>query len=101
MTRLAADLARLAGQDALREGGEYIHDSTEMQGLAGQAEAVVAPPYVAAMQAVVAWCYERGISMVPRGGVTGFAGGAVHQGVVGVSLVRPDRRRYQALESLR
>ena len=93
MTRLAADLARLAGQDALREGAEYLHDSTEMQGLAGQAEAVVAPPDVAALQAVVAWCYERGIAMVPRGGGTGFAGGAVPQGGVVVSLERLDRVR--------
>jgi len=93
MTTLAADLARLAGQDALREGGDYLHDSTEMQGLAGHADAVVAPPDVAALQAVVAWCYERGIALVPRGGGTGFAGGAVPLGGVVVSLERLDRVR--------
>ena len=96
MKQLAADLARLAGADALREGAaarDYLHDSTEMQGLAGRADAVVAPPDVEALQAVVAWCYQRGIAMVPRGGGTGFAGGAVPEGGVVVSLERLDRVR--------
>src|SRR5205823_2619610 len=43
---LERDLVALLGEDALRRGTEaepYLHDSTEMQGLAGRADAVVAP----------------------------------------------------------
>ncbi len=80
MTSLERGLASLLGADALRTGdvvGEYLHDSTELQGLRGRADAVVAPASVEQVCSFVAWCYERGIAMVPRGGGTGFAGGAV------------------------
>jgi len=88
---LLADLARLLGPDALVQGPavrEYLRDSTEMQGLFGAADAVVAPAGVEQVQALVRWCYERGVAMVPRGGGTGFAGGAVPRGGVVVSLER-------------
>jgi len=55
----------------------YLHDSTEMQGLRGRADAVVAPRSVEQIGELVRWCYLRGLPMVPRGGGTGFAGGAV------------------------
>ncbi len=96
MTPLEADLARLAGAGAIRSGEaarDYLHDSTEMQGLAGRADAVVLPPDLDALRAVVAWCYARGVAMVPRGGGTGFAGGAVPEGGVVVGLERLDRVR--------
>lgn len=93
---LERDLARLLGEAALRRGEaarDYLHDSTEMQGLGGRADAVVAPADVDAVRTLVAWCYEREVPMVPRGGGTGFAGGAVPQGGVVVSLERLDRFR--------
>src|SRR5436305_334391 len=49
--------------------------------------------------AVVAWCYDRGVTIVPRGGGTGYAGGSVPiEGGVVVSLERLDRvRRFDPL----
>jgi len=93
---LERDLERLLGPGGLRSGEaqrEYLHDSTEMQGLAGRADAVTAPGNVDAVRALVAWCYGHDVPMVPRGGGTGFAGGAVPEGGVVVSLERLDRVR--------
>jgi glycolate oxidase subunit GlcD len=93
---LQRDLSALLGDSALRTGSneaEYLHDSTEMQGLRGHADAVVAPADVAGVQALVRWCYEREVPIVPRGGGTGFAGGAVPFGGVVCSLERLDRVR--------
>jgi glycolate oxidase subunit GlcD len=44
--------------------------------------------------AVLAWCYERGVTVVPRGGGTGYAGGAVPvDGGIVLSLERLTRMR--------
>jgi glycolate oxidase subunit GlcD len=89
VSAIEADLASLLGTDFVVTGDavrEYLHDSTEMQGLRGHADAVVAPRDAEAVQAVVRWCCERGVPIVPRGGGTGFAGGAVPEGGVVVSL---------------
>lgn len=80
MTNLERDLARLLGEDALRRGLDavrYEQDSTEMQGVRGHPDAVVVPSTIADVQALVGWCASRGVPIVPRGGGTGFAGGAV------------------------
>jgi FAD/FMN-containing dehydrogenase len=45
------------------------------------------------VQEVVRWCCDRQVAMVPRGGGTGFAGGAVPDGGVVVSLDRLNRVR--------
>ncbi|HEU0193631.1 MAG TPA: FAD-binding oxidoreductase [Gaiellales bacterium] len=76
---LAADLARVAGPDAVLEPPPAVYetDSTGPMGLRGEPAAVVLPANAEAVRAVVAWCYERGVAIVPRGGGTGFAGGAV------------------------
>ncbi|HEX6547159.1 MAG TPA: FAD-binding oxidoreductase [Candidatus Dormibacteraeota bacterium] len=93
-TALERDLERLLGREALIEDQrEYLHDSTEMQGLQGRADAVVAPGSVEQVRELVAWCYQAGVAMVPRGGGTGFAGGAVPQGGIVVSFERLDRVR--------
>jgi len=42
---------------------------------------------------VLAWCYERDVPLTPRGGGTGFAGGAVPLGGVVLSLERLTRVR--------
>ena len=97
MTALERDLARLLEEEALRLGPEaarYNQDSTEMQGLRGRADAVVAPSGAEAIQSLVAWCAARRIPIVPRGGGTGFAGGAVPvDGGVVCSLERLNRVR--------
>ena len=94
---LEHDLEGLLGTEAMRSGtaGEpYLHDSTEMQGLRGRADAVVAPESVEQVQLLVQWCYARGVPMIPRGGGTGFAGGAVPvDGGVVCSLERLNRVR--------
>jgi glycolate dehydrogenase FAD-linked subunit len=76
---LAAALARIAGEEAVLAPPPvaYETDSTEPMGLRGTPDAVVVPADAEAVRAVVAWCYEQGVAIVPRGGGTGFAGGAV------------------------
>lgn len=94
---LSRALSGLLGPDGVREGDDlqpYLRDSTEMQGLVGAPDAVAVPGSVEQVQSLVAWCYERGVPMVPRGGGTGFAGGAVPvEGGVVLSLERLDRVR--------
>ena len=43
----------------------------------GHAQAVVLPGSAEEVAALVAWCYEHDVPLVPRGGGTGLAGGAV------------------------
>lgn len=98
--RLEHDLERLLGKDSilpLERAQEYLHDSTEMQSLRGRADAVAMPASTAQVAELVTWCYERGIPIVPRGGGTGFAGGAVPvDGGVVCSLERLNRiRQFQ------
>jgi glycolate oxidase subunit GlcD len=96
MSGLQRDLERLLGGEALRTGDAaetYLHDATEMQGLRGWADAVVVPQSTADVARLVAWCYKHGISIVPRGGGTGFAGGAVPFGGVLCSLEGIDHVR--------
>jgi glycolate oxidase subunit GlcD len=72
----------------------YLADETETRGVNGRADAVVLPENVEEVAKVVAWCYERGVAIVPRGGGTGFAAGAVPlDGGVVVSLERLTRVR--------
>jgi glycolate oxidase subunit GlcD len=72
----------------------YLADETETRGVSGRADAVVLPENVEEVAKVVAWCYERGVAIVPRGGGTGFAAGAVPlDGGVVVSLERLTRVR--------
>jgi glycolate dehydrogenase FAD-linked subunit len=72
----------------------YLVDETERRGLIGRADAVVLPESTEEVARVVAWCYEREVPLVPRGGGTGFAGGAVPlDGGVVLSLERLTRLR--------
>jgi glycolate oxidase subunit GlcD len=76
----------------------YLSDETETRGVHGWADAVCLPASAEDVAAVVAWCYERGVAIVPRGGGTGYAGGAVPNGGVVVSLERLARvRRFDPL----
>src|SRR5439155_11321976 len=87
------ELERLLGTEAMRHDLEaYSRDSTEMQGLRGTPDAVVAPASTDDVQRLVRWCFRRGVVLIPRGGGTGFAGGAVPvRGGVVCSLERMNR----------
>jgi glycolate oxidase subunit GlcD len=87
----------LLGQDNIRPltARHYHRDSTEMHGLSGTADAIVAPANAEQVSQLVAWCYERNLAIVPRGGGTGFAGGAVPvDGGIVCSLERLSRIRH-------
>jgi glycolate oxidase subunit GlcD len=72
----------------------YLADETETRGLQGHAEAVVLPRTADEVAGLVAFCYQRDVPVVPRGGGTGYAGGAVPlAGGVVVSLERLARVR--------
>jgi glycolate oxidase subunit GlcD len=72
----------------------YLTDETETRGLQGRADAVALPRTADEVAQVVAWCYEHGIPVVPRGGGTGYAAGAVPLGGgVVVALERLNRVR--------
>jgi len=90
------DLRKVLGDDAVLPGttAAYLMDETETRGLHGRAEAVCLPSRPEQVAAVVSWCYERGMPIVPRGGGTGYAGGAVPvDGGVVVALERLGRVR--------
>ena len=55
-------------------GEDHSHDRV---GLHGVADAVVRPADAEEVRRVVAWCYEHEVPIVPRGGGSGLAGGAV------------------------
>lgn len=72
----------------------YLTDQTEARGLSGRADAVALPRTAEEVAEVVKWCYAHGVAIVPRGGGTGYAGGAVPlDGGVVLSLERLDRVR--------
>jgi glycolate oxidase len=72
----------------------YLHDGTAARGLHGCADAVVRPANAEEVTDVVAWCYEHDVPIVPRGGGSGLAGGAVPiNGSVVLSLERLTRVR--------
>lgn len=90
-TAVARDLRRLLGDDLVpdRVAPHYLADETEARGLVGRADAVVLPERAEQVRAIVAWCYEHDVPLIPRGGGTGFTGGAVPtDGGVVVSLER-------------
>jgi glycolate oxidase subunit GlcD len=72
------DLARIVGAEhALDPVAPYLDDASVASGVRGRADVVVRPGDAEQVAAVVAWCYERDVAIVPRGGGTGYAGGAV------------------------
>src|SRR3989442_2021771 len=71
------DLRAAVAADVVAPSAAYLTDMTEARGLSGRADAVALPRTVEEVAEVVAWCYAHGVAIVPRGGGTGFAGGAV------------------------
>jgi glycolate oxidase subunit GlcD len=85
------ELQSILGPDGVLSGsaGAYLADATESRNLRGRADAVALPRSAEDVARVVRWCYEHDVPIVPRGGGTGFAGGAVPlAGGVVISLER-------------
>jgi glycolate oxidase subunit GlcD len=78
-TALERDLGSLLPPESIVVEGAaaYLGDETEGRGLHGRADAVVLPSTVEEVARTLAWCYEHEVPLVPRGGGTGYAGGAV------------------------
>jgi glycolate dehydrogenase FAD-linked subunit len=90
------DLRALLGDNAVLPGttAEYLADETESRGVHGHADAICLPADAEQVAAAMSWCYERGLPIVPRGGGTGYAGGAVPtEGGVVLALERLARVR--------
>jgi glycolate oxidase subunit GlcD len=78
-TTLERDLASVLPRESILVEGTaaYLVDETEGSGLRGRADAVVLPATNEEVARVLAWCYEHDVPLIPRGGGTGYAGGAV------------------------
>jgi glycolate oxidase subunit GlcD len=80
------ELRTLLGAEVVLSGDTpgYSSDETEGRNLTGRADAIVVPRSAEEVARAVEWCCEHHVAVVPRGGGTGFAGGAVpvHGGVV-------------------
>ncbi|MDP9303909.1 MAG: FAD-binding protein [Actinomycetota bacterium] len=88
------DLRAAVGAEVIAPTAAYLTDMTEARGLSGRADAVALPRSSEEVAEVVAWCYAHGVAIVPRGGGTGYAAGAVPlDGGVVLSLERLDRVR--------
>ena len=72
---------------------EDLVDASRTMGIVGTADAIVFPGSADEVAAVLAWCYERGVAITPRGGGTGYSAGAVPDGGVVLSLERMNRVR--------
>jgi glycolate oxidase subunit GlcD len=93
---LLRELAGLVGEAAVLAGDApgYSADESGVAGVRGAADAVVLPGSTAEVARVVEWCYRNEVAVVPRGGGSGYAGGAVPiDGGVVLSLERLDRMR--------
>jgi glycolate oxidase subunit GlcD len=88
------DLRAAVAAEIQAPSAAYLTDQTEARGLRGRADAVALPRSAEEVAEVVAWCYVHGVPVVPRGGGTGYAAGAVPLvGGVVLSLERLDRVR--------
>jgi len=94
---LTRDLAAIVGEHNVLDGdtAPYGQDAThDILGLRGVADAIVRPGDAEEVRRVLAFCYEHDLPIVPRGGGTGYAGGAVPvEGGVVVALERLTRVR--------
>jgi FAD/FMN-containing dehydrogenase len=97
---MRSELSRIVGAEHVLEpppDSPYNRDAARRRGVDGHAAAVVLPGSAEEVAAIVRWCYEHDVAVVPRGGGTGMMGGAVAtQGGVVCSLER--LRRVRELE---
>ena len=79
MAAPGSELAALLGDEAVLDGSDPVwsRDATETHGIEGRADAVVFPRSADEVARVLGWCYEHDVPLTPRGGGSGFAGGAV------------------------
>jgi FAD/FMN-containing dehydrogenase len=87
-----ADLAALVGAEHVATDVALADAS----GLSGRVPALVAPGSAQEVAAVVAWCYEHDVAIVPVGGRSGYSGGIVpgaSPDTVGIALDRLDTLR--------
>jgi glycolate oxidase subunit GlcD len=88
------ELAALIGDENVIAGdassaSNYLNDATEAQALSGSAIAITLPREAEGVRAVLAWCYAHDVPVVPRGGGSGYSGGAVPtEGSVVIGLER-------------
>jgi glycolate oxidase subunit GlcD len=71
------DLRAAVAVEIVAPSAQYVADMTEGRGVHGRADAVALPRDAEEVASVVAWCYKHGVPVVPRGGGTGYAAGAV------------------------
>jgi len=94
---LERELRKLIGEGAVLPGSTraYLSDATESRNLKGTADAIVLPNTADQVAETLAWCYEHDVPVIPRGGGTGFTGGAVPMnGGVVLSLERLNQLRH-------
>jgi len=98
---LRHELAAIVGEEFALDGDDprYLADQTAFSAIQGAADAVVLPGDAPQVAAVVAWCHEHGVPVVPRGGGTGWAGGAVPLGS-GVVVALERMTAVRALDPL-
>jgi len=88
------ELRAAVGAEIIQPSAAYLTDQTEARGLRGRADAVALPRTAEEVAEIVSWCYANGVAIVPRGGGTGYAAGAVPlDGGVVLSLERLTRVR--------
>jgi glycolate dehydrogenase FAD-linked subunit len=90
-TAVFKELQALLGAESVLPGStrQYLSDYSETHNLRGRADAVALPGDADAVAATVRWCDAHDVPMIPRGGGTGLAGGAVPlDGGVVISLER-------------
>lgn len=94
---LRRELSRLLSEDQVVTDPSGLRvacqDATSGRGVQGNAEALLLPRTADELATVVAWCYEHDVAMVPRGGGSGLAGGAVPSGGVVISTEMIDSIR--------
>ena len=94
VTSIERELGAAVGAEIVAPTAAYLTDQTEARGLRGHADAVALPRTAEEVAEVVTWCYAHDVAIVPRGGGTGYAAGAVPlEGGVVLSLERLDRVR--------
>jgi glycolate oxidase subunit GlcD len=76
--RLQSRLGEILGPEHLIEGDRrYEHDASLSRGLRARPDLVALPGTTSQVAEVIRLCCSHGVPVVPRGGGTGFAGGAV------------------------
>src|ERR1700727_768681 len=73
------DLRGPLGPEAVLPGvtRQYLTDATESRAVVGRADAIALPGDAQQVADVVRWCYDHDVALIPRGGGTGLAAGAV------------------------